>query len=245
MHRLLRASILIMFGMLIIGIISGCGDDLSEEVTDPSDPTASGTTPPRKPIQPFDDPFPPILPFVVDPAPGGKIPPNTQFSLTFDQAVVAVTVNGVPATGAGDSWTVSLILPEGDGQTLNVLWTNRDGSFGSRVDGPYTVRIPDTTPPRITGWTVANGAVDVDPAPINAGDFRFVFDEPVTGAITLTNEAGANLNWIGIVAGKTATLTAVAGQELVNEATYRIEIDVQDSDGNPLQTTITFITKPK
>ena len=156
-----------------------------------------------------------------------------------------MTVNGVPATGSGRNWSVSPTLLQGDGQTLNVLWTNRDGSFGSQVDGPYTVRIPDTTPPRITGWTVANGAVDVDPAPINAGDFRFVFDEDITGSVKLTDEAGADLNWIASVAGQTAMLTPVAGQELVNETTYRIEIDVQDSDGNPLQTTIIFITKPK
>ena len=36
MRKLLRAGILIIFGMLIIGIISGCGDDLPEEVTDPA-----------------------------------------------------------------------------------------------------------------------------------------------------------------------------------------------------------------
>ena len=37
MHRLLRASILITFGMLILGIFTGCGDDDEplEEVTDP------------------------------------------------------------------------------------------------------------------------------------------------------------------------------------------------------------------
>ena len=234
MHKLLRASILITFGLLIICIINGCGDDSPEEVTDPSNPRTDDAPPPHT-----------GSPFTVDPPAGADIPPNTQFSLTFEEAVVAVTVNGVPATGSGRNWSVSPTLLQGDGQTLNVLWTNRDGSFGSQVDGPYTVRIPDTTPPRITGWTVANGAVDVDPAPINAGDFRFVFDEDITGSVKLTDEAGADLNWIASVAGQTAMLTPVAGQELVNETTYRIEIDVQDSDGNPLQTTIIFITKPK
>ena len=118
MHKLLRAGILITFGMLIIGIIGGCGDDSPEEVTDPSDPTTSGTTPPRTDV----GPPPPILPYVVvDPAPGSApIPPNTQFSLTFDQEVVAVTVNETPATGSGLNWSVSLMLQEGDGQTLNV-----------------------------------------------------------------------------------------------------------------------------
>ena len=245
MHRLLRTSILIMFGLLIISIIGGCGDDSPEVVTDPSDPTTSRGTPPRDVGPPHEILGP------VDPAPGGApIPPNTQFSLTFDGTVLAVTVNGTAATGAGDHWTVSPILQEGDGQTLNVSWTYRDGSSGSQAVGPYTVRAPDTTPPSITDGTVADGAVDVDPAPINAGGFRFDFDEAVTGIIMLTDEAGADLNWIGTVWGQTATLTAVAGQEvaeqeLISETTYKIEIDIDDAAGNRTQATITFVTKPK
>ena len=98
--------------------------------------------------------------------------PNTEFSLTFDQGavgvkdVVAVTVNGVAATRAGDHWTVSLTLQQGEVLTLNVGWTNRDGSPGATVTGPYTVKVPGA-PPRITRWTVADGDADVDPAPIN------------------------------------------------------------------------------
>ena len=250
MRKLLRTTILITFGMFIICIIGGCGDDSPEEVTEPSDPTTSGGTPPRT------DDVPPHTgpPFLVDPVPGAApIPPNTQFSLTFVlgavavtvNGAVAVTVNGVAATGSGLNWTVSLALQEGDVLTLNVTWTNRDGSYGSWVVGPYTIGGPDTTPPRITRWTVGNGAVDVDPVPINASDFRFVFDEPITGAIRLTDEAGADLNWIASVAGRTAMLTPVAGQELVNETTYKIEIKVQDGAGNKTRTTITFVTKPE
>ena len=102
--------------MFIICIINGCGDDSPEVVTDPSDPTTSGATPPRT-----DDGPPHEILGPVDPAPGGEIPPNTQFSLTFDGTVAAVTVNGVAATGSGLNWTVSLTLPEGDGQTLDTL----------------------------------------------------------------------------------------------------------------------------
>ena len=240
MHKLLRTTILITFGMFIICIINGCGDDSPEEVTDPSDPTTSGTTPPRTGVGP-----PHEILGSVDPAPGAEIPPNTQFSLTFDGTVAAVTVNGTAATGSGLNWTASLTLQEGDGQTLDIRWTNRDGSSESRAMGPYTVRAPDTTPPRITGGTVADGTVNVDPAPINAGGFRFDFDEAVTGSAKLTDEAGADLNWIASVAGQTAMLTPVAGQELVNETTYRIEIDIDDAAGNRTQATITFVTKPK
>ena len=241
MHRLLRAGILITFGLLIICIIGGCGDDSSEEVTDPSQ---SGNTDPVR--REDDKEFPPTLKLVIYPVPGVHILPHTEFVLTFNEKVVAVTVNGTPATGSGYNWKWSAqpALPDGS-VGLKIEWTNRDGSADSQVIGPYTVRGPDTTPPRITRWTVANGAVDVDPAPLNAGDFRFVFDEPITGAIRLTDEAGADLNWIATVAGKTATLTPVAGQELVHDTTYKIEIDVQDGNGNHTQVTITFVTKPK
>ena len=241
MHKFLRTTILITFGMLIICIIGGCDDDSPEVVTDPSDPRTDDAPPPHT-----GPPFTGVVfTFTLDPAPGGEIPPNTQFSLTFDGTVDAVTVNGVAATGSGFSWAISLALQEGDGQTLNVSWTNRDGSSGSQAVGPYTVRAPDTTPPSITDGTVADGAVDVDPAPINAGGFRFDFSEDITGTVKLTDEAGADLNWIASVAGQTATLTVVAGQELVNETTYKIEIDVQDGDGNGIPVTITFVTKPK
>ena len=240
MHRLLTVGILITFGMFIIGIIGGCGDDSPEVVTDPSNPTTSRVTPPR-----IDDGPPHQMLGGVDPSPGAEIPPNTQFSLFFDQVIVAVTVNGVAATGSGLNWTVSLTLPEGDGQALEVRWTNRDGSSESRAVGPYTVRVPDTMPPRITGGTVADGTVNVDPAPLNAGGFQFGFNEAVAGSIMLTDEAGVDLNWIATLGGQTATLTAVAGQELVNETTYKVEIDVHDGASNPLQVTITFVTKPK
>ena len=88
-------------------------------------------------------------------------------------------------------------------------------------------------------------AADVDPAPINANGFRFDFDQAVTGTIELTDEAGADLNWLGNVTGTTATLTAVPGQKLVNDTTYKIVIGVQNSSGMALWTTITFVTKPK
>ena len=111
--------------------------------------------------------------------------------------------------------------------------------------GPYEIRHGQLVPPTIMAGTVSDGDADVDPALINAGGLRFDFDEPVTGTIRLTDEAGADLNWIANVAGQTATLTAVAGQEMVHETTYKIEIDVQDGADLPLQVTITFVTKPK
>ena len=173
---------------------------------------------------------PPATMVTVDPAAGATVPSNQQFSLTFDQGVTAATVNGAAATGSGLNWTASPALAEGSA-TLNVGWTNRDGSTGSQAVGPYTIDDPDVEPPMIAGGTVADRDADVDPAPINVGGFRFDFDEPITGSIKLTDEVGADLNWIANVGGQTVTLTAVAGQELANETVYKIEIDVQDGAG--------------
>ena len=239
MHKLLRVGILIIFGMLIIGIISGCGDNPPEEVTDP-------------PQSEDDVGSPSAAEVVVDPpphSPDGVIyytSPNTEFTLTFNEGVIAVTVNDTPASGSGINWTWSPqpVLPHGF-VTLKIKWTNRDGSGGGATSGPYKVADVDPDPPVITSSTVWDGDVDVDPARINAGGLRFDFNEPVTGTIKLTDEAGVNLNWIANVAGQTATLTAVAGQEMVNEKTYKIEIDVHDGADLPFQVTITFVTKPK
>ena len=234
MQKLLRAGVLITFGLLIIGIASGCGDNRMD------------------PPQSEDDVGPPATEVVMDPPRASTdgvvyhIPPNTKFTLTFNEGVIAVTVNDIPASGSGLNWEWSPqpILPYGS-VTLTIRWTNRDGSGGFATSGPYEVADNGGEPPEITSETVFDGDADVAPGPINAAGFRYDFTEPVTGTIKLADEAGADLNWIGNVAGRTATLTPGAGWELVNETIYRIEIDVKDRVGNQLQLMITFVTKPK
>ena len=154
----------------------------------------------------------------VDPAPGSAASfySNTEFTLTFDQEVVAVWLNDVPASGSEVNWKVTPYLWTGPGQTLNIKWVNRDGSTDSMEVGPYYIADNGGDPPLIVSGTVEDGATDVDPAPINAGSFRFAFDEDVAGTIRLTDEAGVDLRWQGSIAGDTATLTPIAGQELVN-----------------------------
>ena len=237
-HKFWGVLALIISIMFVAFTVAGCGGDGNNDddaaANDDDDDAAGGE----------EEGPPPATSVTVDPAAGATVPSNQQFSLTFDQGVTAATVNGAAATGSGLNWTASPALAEGSA-TLNVEWTNRDGSTGSQAVGPYTVSDPDTTAPAISSGTVDDGAADVDPAPINAGGFRFDFDEAVTGTIKLTDEAGADLNWIANVGGQTATLTAVAGQELANETTYKVEIDVQDGAGNKTTTSITFVTKPK
>ena len=168
-----------------------------------------------------------------------------EFTLEFDEEVLAASLNGTSANGSGFNWEVWVSnLPYGSA-LVTVEWTNQDGAAGTMEVGPYDVADISFSPPAITSATVSDGAADVDAASINAGGFRFDFDEPVTGTIVLTDEAGEDLDWIGIVVGQTATLMPVAGQELVNETTYKIELDVQDGAGNQLKATITFVTKPK
>ena len=75
----------------------------------------------------------------IEPPPGAIIPPDQEFTLTLDQGVEAVTVNGTPATGSGANWTAKPALAEGNAK-LNIMWTNRDGTAGSQRIGPYTVR---------------------------------------------------------------------------------------------------------
>ena len=185
---------------------------------------------------------------MVDPAPGplSYIIPGQELTLRFSTEVLWAKVNGRAAEGSGRDWRVwSDHVPYGEAEFLSIEWINRDGSAEARRVGPYYITDIQFADPEIASGTVADGVVNVDPAPINVGGFRFDFDEPVTGTVKLTDEAGTDLNWIGTVAGQTATLTAVAGQELVNGTTYKIEINVVDGRGNPLRTTITFVTKPK
>lgn len=240
-HKFWGVLALIISIMFVAFMVTGCGGDGNN---DDDTATTDGTTAANDDDD--DAGPPPATDVTVDPAQGGAaIPSNTQFSLTFDQGVTAATVNGTAATGSGLNWTAAPTLQQGPGQSLNIEWTNRDGSTGSKAVGPYTVEDPDVDAPVITSGTVADGDADVDPAPINAGGFRFDFDEAVTGSVKLTDEAGADLNWIANVGGQTATLTAVAGQELANETTYKVEIDVKDGSGNGAPVSITFVTKPK
>ena len=187
---------------------------------------------------------PPATDVEVSPVPGTTILPDPRFVLTFDQSIIAATVNRFSATGFGLSWRVFPTLAVGS-VFLNVEWTNQDGSTGSKVVGPYAVREPDTTPPRIVNGTVANGEIKVNPGLINGGGFRYDFDEPVTGSIKLLDVSGIALNWIASVAGQTATLARATGQQLLPASTYFIEINVQDAAGNPSQIRIVFVTDIK
>ena len=65
----------------------------------------------------------------------------------------------------------------------------------------------------ITGGTVKDGDMDVDPEVINsAGQIEITFAEDVTGRIGIITQAGEDVGWIGKVEGNKATLELVKGQ---------------------------------
>ena len=76
----------------------------------------------------------------IQPPPGAIIPPNQRFTLTLDQSVSAVMVNGTAAQGSHNSWIAEPGLAEGENVQLFIEWTNQDRTPGSQQIGPYTVR---------------------------------------------------------------------------------------------------------
>ena len=238
-HKFWGVLALIISIMFVAFVITGCGgDDDDDDTTAANDDDDDGGAGAVE--------APSATSVTANPAPGATVPSNQEFTLTFDEGVTAATANGQAAAGAGTNWTVTPFTGAQGSQTLTVTWTNRDGSSGNQSVGSYTVDDPDVEAPTIATSNVTDGANDVDPAAINASGIRIDFSEDVSGSIKLTDEAGADLNWQANVSGKTATLTVIAGQELANETTYKVELDIQDGAGNKLAaTTITFVTKPK
>ncbi len=182
-----------------------------------------------------------------------EITPANALSIVTGQTLqLSATVrdpNNNPIAGAEINWRSSnpsvagisptgLVTARSNGQTTIIV------SAGG-LSHTVTITVPDTTGPSVVNGTVSHGDIKIDIGPINAGGFRFDFDEPIIGSIKLTNEAGVNLNWIANVLGQTATLTVVPGKELVGGRTYKIEIDVNDGADNKTKQIITFVTTIK
>lgn len=179
---------------------------------------------------------PPATSVTADPASGSTVPENATISLEFDQPVESVDTAG--AEGSGKNWTVPVAA------SLNVAWTNKDGTTGSQ-NLTYTLQAPDNDPPTITGGNVTNGAKDVDPGPLNADKIQITFNEAVTGTAALNFEDNTSAGWQGQVSGQNAELTPVAGKELANSVTYVVVLEVMDAAGNKASHKVEFTTKAK
>ena len=174
------------------------------------------------------------------------VPPPIVVGQTLQLSATSADSNNNLIAGAGVNWATSnpsvadinptgLVITRSNGRTTIIA---SSGGFSHTV----TITVPDTTGPSVVSGTVSHGDIKIDIGPINAGGFRFDFDEPIIGSIKLTDEAGVNLNWIANVLGQTATLTVVPGKELVDGKTYKIEIDVKNGADNKTKQTITFVT---
>ena len=176
MCKLLGVGIRVTFGMLIIAIISGCTDD---------SPTKEVVAPPPLEEEDADHSYSVPIAHTVEVVPDARFPilSDTQFALKFDAGVDAANMNHMPATGAGRFWTARPGLELGT-VWLQIEWINRDGSLRSQNVGPYMVVACGEMqePPAMTGGTVIDGAIDVDPVPINAGG------EPLQTTITFVSK---------------------------------------------------------
>ena len=187
------------------------------------------------------------------PAAGGEIAANGALIINFDNGKNieggAVTVNGTPATLAGNqaTWNAAGLTPGGSA-ALAIAWTNTDGSAGS-ASVTVTVKAVDNTAPTVKGGTVKNGAKDVDPGPINeAGKIEIIFSEAVSkGEVSLAVDGGDALGTQAEWAGDKVTISMNAGVALANETTYVITIKgVKDAAGNAMaEAKISFTTKGK
>ena len=218
MAKLFRTFAVVLAALFALSLIVGCGgdDDEEEEVAAAEFSSAA-------------------------PASGSEIAANATITLTFSSDPGDVTVAGATVTGGGKTRQVAGPFAEG-ALTLAVSWTNGDGSTSLS----YTVKAADNTAPTVTGGTVEDGEVDVDPDKINSdGVIEVTFSEEVSGNIALQTEAGDNVGWIGKVEGTKGTLDIVKGKEIGNETTYVIAGKVSDAAGNETEVSITFTTKGK
>ncbi|MBI1929932.1 Ig-like domain-containing protein [Candidatus Poribacteria bacterium] len=216
MQKLLKPLALVMAAMLAVFMI-GCGGGEEEEAAVKAPNFVSST-----------------------PATGSEFAANGTLILTFDGTPAEVTVNGTPATVAGKTatWKPAANLPAG-AVTLAVAWK---GGAGTTLN--FTVKAPDTDAPKLTKSTVANGAKDVEPDPLNKDGIVLEFNENVTGSAQLTLEDKTVL-WDGVVKDNKVTFLSIKGKELAPETTYKITGEVKDGAGNATKIDITFVTKGK
>ncbi len=231
MQKLLRTLAVIMAAMLVVFMV-GCGGDETgeddgedEAVEQPSATTAT-----------------------TSPAAGSEVAPNASLTITLDEAVDGVTVNGTAAAGSGKTWTLNLAglnLPAGSA-TLNIGWTNKDGTAGSGSVALTIQAEADTTAPSIDSSSVSNNDKDVDPAGLNTDGISITFSEDVKeGDISISIEGGDALNWLAEWSANSVTIVPAKGAELGNETTYEIKVSTEDGAGNKLDSTISFTTKGK
>ena len=132
-------------------------------------------TPPPPPLPRPTDHYPSATAASTFPAAGSEVAPNWLLTISLDESVDAVTVNGAAATGSGRHWAINLAgfnFPPGS-ITLNIGWTKQNWTAGAGARVPLTILAEaDRTTPDIVSSSVLNRERDVEVAPLNANGIR-------------------------------------------------------------------------
>ena len=172
MHRLLRAGILITFGMLIMCIIGGCADDNPTEPT-----TGSGE----------------IKLLTTTPDHGGTISVSGELQMIFSGSIGGVTVDGMRAIIMSHNSASMQIanlsgVTLGAKKTVTISWINLDYTFVGTRTISFTL-----TPAPATN-------VEVDPVPgsgiLTNTEFTLRFDQEVAEVwVNDIAAVGSGRNW--------------------------------------------------
>lgn len=204
--------------MIAVFILAGCGGD--------------------------DDNFKDVAPIVeflsANPPSGATITPNAIITLTFDNPPTDVRIRNAVVIPSGKTATVTGPFKQGP-LSLMVHWA------GGSTTLTYLVSSCCPEPPRVSGGSVRDGDMDVDPDAINsAGKIEIQFTEEVIGYyIVLQTGSGEDLGWLGKFEGTKGILELVKGRELRNHTAYVIVGKVADVKGNELEFRIVFVTREK
>jgi hypothetical protein len=170
----------------------------------------------------------------VVPASGETVAANAEITITFDNPVTDVTVNGEAATGSGKTWKYKGTL-----QASNAIaWTNEDESAGEGYTVSYTVEAPDTEAPTITGSEPANGDKNLDPEEVNSNGITVEFSEAIKKVSIEVTVEGEALKWTGGTLSddkKSALAEMLSGGELPYEAEIVVTVTAEDGAGNKLE----------
>ena len=113
----------------------------------------------------------------------------------------------------------------------------------------------DTVPPKIVGGSVRDGAINVDPEPLNRNGIVFEFTEKLRFYAADIRHEDESLGWfpldvveggVGGGIGQVARIAPIDGSQLLKYNTnYTIEIYVQDLVCNGKTIKIKFRTQPQ
>lgn len=188
-----------------------------------------------------DDDVAPVVEFLgVNPPIGATITPNAMITLTFDNPPTDVRIRNAVIIPSGKTATVTGPFQQGP-LLLMVHWA------GGSTMLTYLVSSCCPVPPEVTGGSVRDGEMDVDPDAINsAGKIEIQFSEEVAaGYIVLQTGSGEDLGWLGKVEGTKGILELVKGRELKYNTAYVIVCKVADVKGNEVELRIVFVTREK